>query len=82
MLYYFKKGENATETQKICSVCGEVAVTDRVCQKWFVKCRAGDFSLDDAPCLGGPVEVDSNQIKALSENNQHYTTWELADILQ
>ena len=28
MLYYFKKGKNATETQKICAVYGEGAVTD------------------------------------------------------
>ena len=50
MLYYFKKGENATEThKKICVVYGEVAVTDRTCQKWFVKFHAGDLSLDDAP---------------------------------
>ena len=38
MLYYFKKGKNATETQKkICVVDGEGAVTDQTCQKWFVK---------------------------------------------
>ena len=36
MLYYFKKGKNATETQ-ICAVYGEGAVTDGTCQKWFVK---------------------------------------------
>ena len=31
MLYYFKKGKNATETQKkICAVYGEGAVTERV----------------------------------------------------
>ena len=35
MLYYFKKGKNATETQKIFAVCGEGAVTDWTCQKWF-----------------------------------------------
>ena len=29
MLYYFKKGKNATETQKkICAIYGEGAVTD------------------------------------------------------
>ena len=34
MLYYFKKGENTTETQKkICAEYGEGAVTDRMCQK-------------------------------------------------
>ena len=83
MLYYFKKGKNATETQKkICAVYGEGAVTDRTCQKWFAKFRAGDFSLDDAPRSGRPVEVDSNQIKTLIENNQRYTTRETANILK
>ena len=38
MLYYFKKSKNATKMQKkICAVCGEGAVTDRMCQKWFAK---------------------------------------------
>ena len=45
-------------------------MTGRVCQKWFEKFRAGDFSLDDAPQLGRPVEVDSDQIETLIENNQ------------
>ena len=57
-------------------------MTDRTCQKWFAKFRAGDFSLDDAPRLGRPVEVDSDQIKTLIENNQCYTTQEIADILK
>ena len=48
MLYYFQKGKNATEMQKsLCIVYREGAVTDRMCQKWFAKFRAGDFSLDN-----------------------------------
>ena len=44
MPYYFKKGKNTTETQrKICAVCGEGAVTDQTCQKWFAKFHAGDY---------------------------------------
>ena len=83
MHYYFKKGKNTTETQKkICAVYGEGAVTDWTCQKWFAKFYAGDFSLDDAPQSGRPVEVDSDQIETLTENNQHYTTGEIADILK
>ena len=83
MLYYFKKGKNATETQKkICAVYGEDAVIDRTCQKWFAKFCAGDFSLDAAPQSGRPVEVDSDQIEILIENNQCYTTREIADILK
>ena len=57
-------------------------MTDQTCHKWFVKFRAGDFSLDDAPQLGRPVEVDSKQIETLIENNQHYTTPEMADIFK
>ena len=48
----------------------------------FAKFFAGDFSLDDAPRSGRPVEVDSDQIETLIENHQQYTTWEIADILK
>ena len=61
---------------------GEGAGTDRMCQKWFGKFHVADFSLDDAPRLGRPVEVDSDQIETLLENNQHSTTWETADMLK
>ena len=61
---------------------GEGALTDRTCQKWFAKFCAGDFLLDDAPGLGRPVKVDSDQIKTIIENNQCYTTREIADRLK
>ena len=83
MLYYFKKGKNATEMQKkMCAVCGEGAVMDGMCEKWFAKFHAGDFSLDNAPWPDRSVEVDSDQIETLIENNQCYTMWEIADILK
>ena len=85
-LYYFKKGKNATATQKkkekLCAVYGEDAVTDQMCQKWFVKFYTGDFLLDDGPWLGRPVEIDSDQSEALMEKNQHSTTWEITNILK
>ena len=68
--------------KKICAVYGEGAVTDRMCQKRFAKFCAEDFSLDNAPQSGQPVKVDSNQIKTLTEINQHYITREIADILK
>ena len=61
---------------------GKGAVTDRTCQKWFVKYCTGDFSLDDAPRSGRPAEVDSDQTETLIENNQRYTTRCIADILK
>ena len=83
MLYYFKKGKNTTEThKKICAVHGEGAVTDRTCQKWFAKFCAGDFLLDNAPRSGRPVEVYSDQIETVIENNQCYTMREIANTLK
>ena len=57
---------------------GEGAVTDWKCQKWFAKFRAGDFSLDDAPQSGRPLQVHSDQ----TENNQSSTMHETADIIK
>ena len=68
--------------KKICAVYGEGVVTDQTCQKWFSKFRAGDFLLDNAPQSGRSVEVDSDQIETIIENNQRYTTQEIAEILK
>ena len=85
VLCYFKKGKSHTwnaKKIKICAVYGEGAVSGRTWQMWFVKFCASHFSLDDALQSGRPVEVGSNQIKTLTENNQCYTTQERADILK
>ena len=72
-LYYFKKGKNATETQKkIAAVFGEGAVTNEAHQKWFVKSCAGEFLLYDAQQSRRPIEAHSNQIEMLNENKQCY----------
>ena len=47
---------------KVCAAYGEGAMTDWLCQKWFVKFCAGDFSVDNVAWLGRPVKVDSDQI--------------------
>ena len=40
------------------------------------------FLSDDALLLRRPVEVDSDQMEKLTENNQRYTMQEIADILK
>ena len=83
MVYYLKKGKNATETyKKICAVYGEGAAIDRTCQKWFVKFCARECSLDNAPQSGRPVEVGSNQMETLIENNQCSVMQEIFNILK
>ena len=41
--------------KKICAMYGEGAVIGQMCQKWFAKFQAGNFSLDDAPQSGRQV---------------------------
>ena len=79
MAYYFKRGKNATEMQeKNCAVYEEGAVTERV-RSGLRSCMSESSRWTmDAPWLGGPVEVDSDQIKTSVENSQHYTMWEIA----
>ena len=57
-------------------------MTDQTCQKWFAKFRVGDFLLDNAPRSGRPVEVYSDQIETVIENNQCYTMREIANTLK
>ena len=68
--------------KRIFEVSDEGAVTDGTCQKWLAKFHTGDFSLDDAPWSGTPVEVDSDQMETLIENKRCYITQEIADSLK
>ena len=51
-------------------------------QQRFAKFLAGASLLEDTLCSGGPVVVNNDQIKTLIENNQHYTSQEIANILK
>ena len=77
-----RKVKMQLKEKKICSVYGEGAVTNRMCQKWLVKILAGDFLLANAQWSGRAVEVDSDQIKVLIENNQRYARLEIASIFK
>ena len=66
----------------MCAVCGEGAV------ELIKRVNTGlwnfllDFLLDDAVQSSRPIEVDSNQIETLIENNQCYSMRKIADILK
>ncbi|XP_018046256.1 PREDICTED: histone-lysine N-methyltransferase SETMAR-like [Atta colombica] len=74
--------KNATQAaNKICAVYGEGAVSERTVRKWFARFKAGDFNLEDQERPGRPSTTDEDQIKTLMENNPHYTTRKLAEML-
>lgn len=67
MLFYFRKGKNATQTRrKICAAYGEDAVSERMCQKWFAKFCSGEMGIEDAPRSGRLVTTDVDQITTLT----------------
>ena len=82
LLFQERKKATETHTHTKSFLYGEGAVADRMCPQWFVKFHNGGFSLGDAPQSGRPVEVDSDQIETLIENNQRYTMRKTANILK
>ena len=81
MLYYFKKGKNATEPHKqkkpnqntkVCAVYGEGAETDRTGQRGW-QSSVLEISRWTMPhSRVDQLEVDSDQIETFIKNIQHY----------
>jgi len=46
-----------------------------------VKFRAGDTTCEDRKRSGRPLVIDDDQIKSLIKSNPHYTTREIAEII-
>ena len=83
MLFYFRKGKNATQTQKkICAVYGENAVSKRMCQKWFAKFHLGEINIEVASHSGRPVTTDVDQVIALIDSDRQITVREIATRLK
>ena len=57
-------------------MCGEGAATEHVTG------GLRSFVLEVSRWMGKPFGVDSDQIETFTENNQHYTTWDIANILK
>ena len=63
MLFYFRKGKNATQIRKkICVVYGEDAVSDRMCQKWFAKFHSREMKMllalaDQSPPMSTKLQL-------------------------
>ena len=60
-------GRKATETTRINSAFGAATANEHAVQWWFKKFCKGEGSLEDEECCGCPMEVDNNQLRALSK---------------
>ena len=83
LLFYFRKGKNASEAaKKLRNVYGEEVLKDRQCQNWFDKFGSGDFSLKGEQRSGRPNEVDDDQINAIIESDRPVTVREIEEMLK
>lgn len=83
ILFLYQKGvENAEEVQRQLSfVFGDSTLAARTIRDWLNKFRSRDFSLEDEPRAGRPVELDDNALLALVRDNPRLNTREMGEQL-
>lgn len=81
-LFKFKLGDTAAHTvAELCTAFGPSCVCIKTVERWFRKFRTGDFSLEDAPIEGRPVEIDDALIISELEENPALSTVKLSERL-
>lgn len=82
-LHEFRLGHTTSAAlANISQAEGQGSTSLATVKRWFQKFRNGDFSLEDEPRSGRPVEVDEQRLLMLLEENCRRTTRELAEILE
>jgi len=75
LLYKFKRGSNATVAAKnLSDTNGNKALSVSQCQRYFARFRSGDYSLEELPKSGRPLEEDNDLLRTLVESNPRQTT--------
>jgi [histone H3]-lysine36 N-dimethyltransferase SETMAR len=81
-IHEFSLGRTATEAKaNICRTIGEATLSLHTLRLWFRRFKNRDFSLDDKPRSGRPVDLDVADLKALIESDPRQTTRCLAEQL-
>jgi len=82
ILFAFNRGLTGAEAaREICAVYGDDSTTKSTCDRWFVRFRSGDMSLQDKPRVGRPSTIDDDVVESLLRTNPRQTTRELAEQL-
>ena len=72
-------GQKVAETTcNISNAFGPGTANECTVQRWFKKFCKGDESLEDEECSAQPLEVDSDQLRAIIEAYPFTTTREVA----
>lgn len=82
LLYEFQQKHSAADAHRHLSVVfGEDTPSKRQCDRWFAKFSSGDFSLEDEPRSGRPLELNLDALQVLVRNNPRLSTREMASDL-
>ena len=74
-------GQKAAETTcNISNAFGPGTANEYTVQRWFKKFCKGDESLEDEECSAQPLEVDSDQLRAITEADPLVSTWEVTEV--
>jgi len=74
-------GQKAAETTcSISNAFGPGTANEYTVQRWFKKFCKGDESLEDEECSAQPLEVDSDQLRAIIEADPLVSTWEVTEV--
>ena len=78
-LFEFKMGRKTGDTTcNISNTFGSGTANERTVQWWFKKFCKGDESLEDEEHSAWPLEVGSDQLRAIIKADPLKTTWEVA----
>lgn len=79
LLVAFELGDSAAaSSRKLHTAYGEDALSERVCQQWYRRFRAGDKSLKDKPRSGAPVKLSKAALEKAIKADRSATTRTLA----
>lgn len=78
LLYEFNLGHNpAVAYRNLRYVFGEQCPSERTVERWFSKFSSGDFSIEDQPRAGRPVELNIEKLLEIVKENPRLTTREM-----
>lgn len=75
ILHEFRLGHSVDQTvTNLCQAEGRDVVSRSTVDRWFIRFRQGDFSLEDKPKSGRPLSINVDELLQLVEENPRQTT--------
>ena len=82
MFFQFLAKKNSAHTaQAFFDVYGQDTISERICQRWFVRFSGGKYDLNYDERSGRPKKFQTHELEELLDKNPAQTTLQLAEQL-